>query len=767
MLLSLGVTLLAVGVPGLVVRREWRAEYDPEPGARREGLLHLAALALRLGALLGVLAVCLAIGQPVAALVLAVLVGQVWAIHETLDLVAWKYLNLPFRSVARHAPMKAGDADLLPNLVKTVRTYVPRGSYLRLAGAGLVATVLVAAPWGLLRPADLLAGVAGLLLAAVVLRFWAGRVAAGVVARPSEQAFLVLDGALPQARLAAADRSGACAHLAGRTSAARHVVVILNESAGDDISCHDGQALWQAICAAGGDATEWMRPSNAVTPSSCTDIALPCLFTGCAPQDSVETLHRMPLLFDLAKARGMTTLFYSASILRWGNLEAFFGAEGGAIDEVVSPHSTGLPLVNELGSDDYLMAQGLHDRILGTEGPLFVVLYNNGLHLPFQNDSALPIPDHITDRRARAAHIVTEAHRLVFDALRQTGRYDDTLILSVGDHGETFGVAATDRSGKASRLTKLSEAITRPLFLIKPPKGFDPARRDCLAANMERLVSLIDIAPTLASVLGVGLAADLPAPAGYDLTRETVPQDRMHLTLTVNEWRDWPQAAVMLARENLRVCVDYQTTLSLCCTVAGQPLPAADRVAADALLEQALAVPVARKVIARVFRDKLHNRGRMQGKGNAPVGPDVRRPRAIAGGDDLFFGAGIVASDAGLGRLHYAGDTAYARGFGLGADDRGIVVYGPYTRLAAGRYAASYVFARGAGRQPVVIDVCAQGLPVLARAEIGELADGRVATITFDLPRQVEGLEVRLHSYHGFSGTCEGLFLTRIGPAAA
>jgi len=471
------------------------------------------------------------------------------------------------------------------------------------------------------------------------------------------------------------------------------------------------------------------------------------------------------MLFDLAKARGMSTMFYSASTLRWANFEAFFGVDSptGAIDDVATPHSTGLPFAHELGCDDYLMAQRLRDRILEAEGPLFIVLYTYGLHLPFQNDSAEPIPAHITDRRCRAAHTVTQAHRMAFDALRQTGRYDETLIISVGDHGEAFGVDGSDRSSGSSRLTKLSATVTQPLFVIKPPAGLEAARRDRLAANMTQLVSLIDIAPTLASMLEVELVDDSLSYQGHDLTRQAIPDDRVHYTLTVNEWRKWPQAATMVAQGDMRLCIDYQTVDALCSDGAGQPLLSALHAHADALLTRAQAVPVVSQVIGRVFRDKLNNRALLAAERSTMTAPDLPRPPPVPGGYDTFFGHDIRVYDVVQGWLHFGGRCHDENGFGLHHEDRGILLYGPYIALPAGRYAATFVFAPGSTMHPLTLDVCAADLPCIAQRQVTKLEDGQTAAITFELPVAVHALEVRLHSHHGFSGVCLGLFLTQTG----
>jgi Sulfatase len=756
MLTSLIASLVLMGALSLLARRAWLHHCPPQAEGRRQSLLHLAGLWLRLAPMLLVSAA--------ASPWLSAMVGLAWAAYETLDLMAWKYLNLPIRKVVLHAPVKLTDADAIPNLVNTLRTFVPWRTFAILAVAAMVGVALYAA--FAVAPPLMAIGLAAMLIAgALGLRFMAGRITVGLSARPAESAFLTVDGSLPEGRLVAADRRAASIVRSDKPSAAKHVLLVLNESAGDDVKCHGQIDLVDAICAASGDASGWLRATRSVTPSSCTDIALPCLFTGCAPEESTAKLHSLPMLFDLAKARGMTTMFYSASTLRWANFEAFFGVGSptGAIDELATPHTTGLPFVHELGCDDYLMAKRLHDRILEAEGPLFIVLYTYGLHLPFQSDSAGPIPEHITDRRCRAAYTVTQAHRMAFDALRQTGRYDETLIISIGDHGEAFGVDGSDRSSGSSRLTKLSATVTQPLFVIKPPAGMEAAHRACLAANMSQLVSLIDIAPTLASMLAVDLAGDSLSYKGHDLTRQAVPDDRVHYTLTVNEWRKWPQAATMIAQGDMRLCIDYQTVHALCSDGAGQPLSPALYNHADTLLARAQAVPVVSQVIARVFRDKLDNRALLTAERFTVTVPDLPRPQPVQGGHDTFFGHDILVSDAVQGRLHFVGRCHDENGFGLHQEDRGILLYGPYVALPAGRYAASFVFAPGSSMRPLTLDVCAADQPCIAHGEITQLKNGQTATITFDLPCPAQGLEVRLHSHHGFSGLCLGLFLTQTG----
>ena len=755
-------------ITGLAVvgRMAWRAHCRPAVGERREALMQLAGQTARLAMLVAAVALVGCITDGMAAIAAAAFAGLVWAFCETLVMMVWKYFGIAPLAVARHMSIMTAEAGASRNALRVARAYlpVPTMALLGAGGAGTMAVCVLSSavlPW-----------LAAALAAGAVIAFALGSGASGGVAmREAELAFLALDDSLPTAPLLPADRSKSVIPRTGGEGTARHVLLIVNESAGDDVMCHGDIPLAEAIGAVSPDASEWLRAINPVTPSSCTDIALPCLLTGCGAEESPAHLHRLPLLFDLAKARGMTTLFYSASTLRWANFEAFFGLgnPARALDEMVTPESAGLPFANELGCDDHAVASLLCDRIRATPGPLFIVLYTYALHLPFQNDSpSVPIPGHITDRRARAAYLVEQAHRTVFDALRQAGHYDDTLVVSIGDHGEAFGEEEKRRGSAASRLTKLPDIVTRPMFVIKPPAGLDADRRACLERNMARLVSTIDIAPTIAGMLDLDLAgsdgANL-AYRGFDLTREAIPEARVHYTLTVNQWRSWPLAGAMIAQGDMRLCVDYQTPDLLCCDGSGQPVPDDRLPVADALLRATMTQPTVRKVIARVFRDKLRKRGALPAERLVVAPPDVVRPAPVPGGYDAFFGHDTLGSDDPVGRLHYAGKAKGEAGFGIDQSDSGIILYGPYIALGKGEFVASLVFARGARMHPFIVDVCAAGRPDIARQRITGLADGQVAAIRFRLDTPATEVEVRLHTQGGFGGTCLGLFITETGAA--
>lgn len=60
----------------------------------------------------------------------------------------------------------------------------------------------------------------------------------------------------------------------------------------------------------------------------------------------------------------------------------------------------------------------------------------------------------------------------------------------------------------------------------------------------------------------------------------------------------------------------------------------------------------------------------------------------------------------------------------------------------------------------------AQGQGDIAAAQIDQLVDGRVASLTFQIDTPAEGLEVRLRKQHAGRAICLGLFITELGDSA-
>lgn len=557
--------------------------------------LHAAALrqALLFGAVYG----CgMLLAGPLLWMVAAVLV-ILWAGFEALNLASYRFFGVALLAVLPHLPVKAADKGALGAGLALLHGNLPWRGFAGLAALA-TACLMATQPSDLTGMAAVSLGLAGLARAGLAFR------KAPLTISAVEQHFLTLDPDLPHGRLHRSTRRQPVLR-AAPPAPPETILLILSESAGRQVPAPgpDSGTLATRICGLGGRSADWIVPANALTASSCTDVSIPCLMTGCAPYRDLATLQAMPTLFDLAKARGMQTLFYSSGLLAWAHFDQFFDST--AIDTVCTPQEAGFPVIHEMCCDDYLMAERFCQTLRASTGPLFAVIYLNSLHIPFQSDSTCGVPAALTDRLHRASHISETCHSLILNTLVETGRYDSALILCAGDHGEDASIAGPQTESHLARLTQLTTAVVHPMFLLKPPAHLPKTEAAALRGNADRLVSLLDIAPTVAAALALDPPADM-AFDGLNLL-QPVPADRVHITLNTNGWRPWPRSAVMIAQGLSRVCADYQNSTQLCTDTDGQPFAAQDA-RKDRLLAKALAYPAASKVIAAVFADKTGRR---------------------------------------------------------------------------------------------------------------------------------------------------------------
>ncbi|WP_436926134.1 sulfatase family protein [Halosimplex amylolyticum] len=114
---------------------------------------------------------------------------------------------------------------------------------------------------------------------------------------------------------------------------------------------------------------------------------------------------------------------------------------------------------------------------------------------------AFPIRDREALRRLYAGYdaeirYADEHVGRLFDRLREQGRYDDTLIVVLADHGEEFGEHGVYRNHWSTY-----EGTQNVPLIVKPPAdaAVEPGARDQLVTN-------VDVAPTLTDYVG----ADTP-----------------------------------------------------------------------------------------------------------------------------------------------------------------------------------------------------------------------------------------------------------------
>jgi hypothetical protein len=473
-----------------------------------------------------------------------------------------------------------------------------------------------------------------------------------------------IDPNISRAPLVAADRRDSFA-LLDFAYKPRTIVVIINENTSYFLpSSQDANTpLIERLIGLSGGRAGWHIYHNAVTNSSCTDVSVPSILTGSGTHEGLDKLHRMPFIFDIAKARGYKTAFYTSAVLEWANLRTFLSKA--QIDSLVSASDIGHPLINDLGIDDIVMMKRFAKFIREEkrDQDLFVVVYTYAMHSPFQNSGDIEFPPDLGSRRSHALFVLETEHRMLFEALRDAGRLDDALIMITADHGHRVN----PRKGQAivPRVEDYSEETLRVPFLIKIPPMLPDEWAAAMRSNAGALVSNIDIAPTIAGLLGARLKGGLSY-SGHSLLK-SVPENRLSVALSINEWRSWPHAGVALARGTERFICNREVLCEFQRIVPGEEVGIREKERAGKhflYMNEALKLPMVARNISKIYHQHFG------------VAWWPREAVRKVSRNDLSFNVDALSPSPPAGSIFLA-RAGHAPGH---------IMYGPYWSLPPGRY---------------------------------------------------------------------------------
>ncbi len=244
---------------------------------------------------------------------------------------------------------------------------------------------------------------------------------------------------------------------------------------------------------------------SAYTNSGATDVSIPSLFSGVGPEESTDKLHRVPLIWDWAKAAGYRTIFISPQRLAFNGIHQFFLSPGP--DQFVPGDAIDFKMVNDSGIDDLKTVEflaGKLDQIDINDKPLFIVFFHNALHFPFLTESpGLEVPN-FSSRYEKALFITDVVIKRIVDMLKTHKMWDDTLFWLTADHGEV-----ENTSNKVPRIASFYQEILGIPFLLRWPtnRKFYPLKEKCITAakkNEEINVQNLDVLPTLIDLWDLG-----------------------------------------------------------------------------------------------------------------------------------------------------------------------------------------------------------------------------------------------------------------------
>ena len=246
---------------------------------------------------------------------------------------------------------------------------------------------------------------------------------------------------------------------------------------------------------------------------SHTSKALVGILCGMWPRlemESWESLEgHLPLdcLPRLLRQLGYRTAYMQSALGRFENRPGLvdnLGYESAAYREtLIRP---GFEPVGYFGLDERaLLEPALGWVSAGGEQPFFLTVLTSNAHHPYETPGVDPREARRDPRRSYERAVAAQDQLLgeLVAGLERLGRLDSTLLIVLGDHGESFG-----RHGPKQHDVVPYEEVTRvPWVMHWPERWPEPSR-------IEGLRHQFDLLPTVLGLLGVAWEATLP---GRDL----------------------------------------------------------------------------------------------------------------------------------------------------------------------------------------------------------------------------------------------------------
>jgi hypothetical protein len=337
-----------------------------------------------------------------------------------------------------------------------------------------------------------------------------------------------------------------------------NVLLIVSESVRADAMCSAPPPVCKAPFL--DDAAPDRIPLGRLTAqSSGTFTSCVTLWTGLAPDADFATMHRAPVLWEIARALGYKTAYISAQNLRYDDFGAFLKRAG--IDVQASAIDLGYATDAHVGAPDENATERLLSFVraevpAGT--PYFAVLHLSNTHWPYRVDPALqPFAPHdaspMSDVELMHNHYrnsVLMQERTVSEllrALRAMPAWDDTVVVFLSDHGEQF----REHGGLYHLSSLFEEQVRIPGWILGGARALSDEQRRAAARWGARRTYTQDVHATVLDLLGVlGARGQLPYAqqlTGRSLVRSPpLDEPRALLSTTSGVWEpDDPKYGVM------------------------------------------------------------------------------------------------------------------------------------------------------------------------------------------------------------------------------
>lgn len=292
---------------------------------------------------------------------------------------------------------------------------------------------------------------------------------------------------------------------------------------------------------------------DAMAISGCTDISLPSIVTGAGAEEGYDKLLKAPFIWDYYKANGYKTAYISSQRYKWKKFNEFFNNKN--LDHLYSAESSGFKIVNDAGVDDFLIskyARGFVNRS-SIQSPLLLIYNTNALHVPYQDESEVKIPESIDNRYGKALYIIDKSLEQLIKAFQETERMDNTIFIFTSDHGQ-FSANRVQRLGSF-----LKETLSIPIIIRFPNSWISNHKEkfEKIMENKSSRISNLDLVPTMIDLIGSTQINDsiVNTYKGTSLF-ESISNERLITCLSTNDTRKWEYEGFGLYKDSLSYILD-------------------------------------------------------------------------------------------------------------------------------------------------------------------------------------------------------------------
>jgi len=319
-----------------------------------------------------------------------------------------------------------------------------------------------------------------------------------------------------------------------------NVVLIVSESVRADAMCSDPTLCkGRFLDVSAGDR---LPLGDLTMQSSGTFTSCVLLWTGLSPDADFATMHRTPLLWEVARGVGYHTAYIGAQNLRYDNFGAFLTNAG--IDLLLGAADLGEAADAHVGAPDENATARMLEYAKNSPAPYFAVLHLSNTHWPYRVDPELqPFAPHdespFGDTEKLHNHyknsvLMQERTVAAFvDAMRKLPAWDDTVLVFLSDHGEEF----REHGGLYHLTSVFDEEVRVPAWILAGPHALDAGQRAAVQAYRGRRTYTDDVHATVVDLLGVFDQKGLPyqdLTGGRSLVRPPPTEEPLMLLSTAS-----------------------------------------------------------------------------------------------------------------------------------------------------------------------------------------------------------------------------------------